>query len=65
MRLASTIGTIRVANSTPIVLFSSVVKMLRVKRDKRLDFPTPITIRIRRVSRVSRVSRVIRVGPLE
>jgi len=30
-----------VANSTPIVLFSSSVKMFLVNRDRRLDFPTP------------------------
>jgi hypothetical protein len=43
MRLLSAMATIRVANSTPIVLFSSVVKLLRVKRERRLDFPTPLS----------------------
>lgn len=30
-----------VANSTPIVDLDSRLNSLRVKRDKRLDFPTP------------------------
>lgn len=30
-----------VANSTPIVLLDSRLNSLRVKRERRLDFPTP------------------------
>lgn len=32
---------LRVANSTPIVDFDSKLNSLRVKRERRLDFPTP------------------------
>jgi len=34
-------GIILVANSTPIVDFSSTVNVLRVKRDNKFDLPTP------------------------
>ncbi len=34
-------GTMRVANSTPIVDFSSDENELRVNRDSRFDLPTP------------------------
>lgn len=32
---------LRVANSTPMVLFESMLNSLRVNREMRLDFPTP------------------------
>jgi hypothetical protein len=50
-RQEQTMDTMRVANSTPIVLFSSIVKVSRVKRDNRLDLPTPGQRRIEQHSR--------------
>ena len=39
--LLSSICTVLVANSTPMVDFESLLNSLRVKRNTRLDFPTP------------------------